>query len=130
MFCLRRCLAVLMTVALALYGAAATTLAHAHAYSGFHGVHIVTDDHSGREADHHRDSVAADATRSAADPNAPAPEHHETGFHSHAAPQFSPAEASSVVEVVLASRQTFFLSRDRSPSNARAELPFKPPRIL
>jgi hypothetical protein len=128
MHLLRRCLAILMTVALAVYGAAATSTAHAHAYSGFHDVHVLGDDHQHDAADHHDDSADAGRRGPVGDPMEPASDHHESGFHSHAAPQFWPADAMSVLTISLASTRAYFFDPDHLPSNARDESPFKPPR--
>jgi hypothetical protein len=128
MFCLRRCLAVLMTVALALYGAVATSTAHAHTYSGFHDVHVLGDDHRHGDADHHEDFADAGFRAPVGDPLEPASDHHESGFHSHAAPQFGPADSLSVLSIALASQRAYFFDPDRLSSKARDESPFKPPR--
>lgn len=127
---LSRYLAILLAVALAAYGAAATSHAHAHAYSGFHGVHLADDHHHEGDADQHGDAVAGDDGQSPGDPKAPASDHHESGFHSHAAPQFSPADVTSIVAVAIASQQAYFFDPDRLASKARDESPFKPPRTL
>lgn len=128
MFCLRRCFAVLMAVALALYGAAATSTAHAHAYSGFHDVHVLGDDHRHGEAEGYEDYADASLHGPVSDPMQPASDHHESGFHSHAAPQFGPADSLSVLSIALASQRAYFLDRGRLLSKSRDESPFKPPR--
>lgn len=127
---LRRCLAVLLTVALAVYGTAATSTAHAHAYSGFHDVHLLGDDPQHGEADHHEDLKDADHREPVGDPLEPASEHHESGFHSHGAPQFGPADEISVFAVAWPSQPAFFFNPDRMAAKARDESPFKPPRIF
>lgn len=130
MHLLRRCLAILMTVALAVYGAAATSTAHAHAYSGFHDVHVLGDDHQHDDADHHDDFADADLRGPVGDPMEPASDHHESGFHSHTAPQFGPADSMSVLTTAVASQRAYFFDPDRMAAKARDESPFKPPRIL
>lgn len=125
---LRRCLAILMTVALAVYGAAATSIAHAHAYSGFHAVHVLGDDHQHGDADQHQDIADTDLRGPVSDPMEPASEHHESGFHSHTAPHFGPADSMSELTTALASERAYFFDPDRLPSYVRDESPFKPPR--
>lgn len=127
---LRRCLAVVMTVALAVYGAVATSTTHAHAYSGFHDVHLLGDDPQHGEADHHEDLKDADLRGPVGDPLEPASDHHESGFHSHAAPQFGSADSVSINIIALASQRANFFDPDRLSSNARDESPFKPPRLF
>ncbi|MBY0421025.1 MAG: hypothetical protein K2Q06_01895 [Parvularculaceae bacterium] len=121
-----------MMVALTAYGSAATSSAHAHAYSGFHGVHSAgVHHHAGDAADHHNDTLDHDAGQPiGGDPLSPVSEHHENGFHSHAAPQFGAVEAMTAFAAALPSRHTLFFNPDRMAAKARDESPFKPPRIL
>jgi len=126
---LRKCLAILLTIALAAYGIAATASAHAHAYSGFHGVHAIDDHHHDGAVAHHADDIDRhDSQPAPEDPLSPVSEHHESGFHSHAAPQFGPVDASIAIALALRSRRIDVFDPDDLAATARDESPFKPPR--
>lgn len=121
----RTWLAAFLAIALALYGAAATAPAHAHDFAGHHGVHIVTDHH--HDGDHHgapHDEPAASDEES----TLPASDHHETGFHSHGAPQFAPVAAAALAIVSVTVGRMDFYDSDDLAANAPVESPFKPPR--
>ena len=116
--------ALALTLAFANYGMAATVV-HSHEHEGFHPVHIVLD------GDHDRDAHAADHEHPEIDPDAgtPAPEHSETGFHSHSTPQFGPADASVLIAVHLTTDRAAPIEPESHFQNHRDRPPFKPPRF-
>jgi len=119
---LRKFTALVLTVALANYGVMATAAAHAHEHTGFHQVHADFDGNHGR-SDHHGEYDEAGS-----DTNLPAPEHSETGFHSHSTPQFGPADPGVLLAVALNARRTSSPDPDRLLPLHRDSPPFKPPR--
>jgi hypothetical protein len=131
MVSLRGFLAICLTIALAGYQMAATP-AHAHAYSGFHNAHVVSGHHHDGGSDHHGDHLADEVAQldENGDPVGPASEQHESGFHSHAAPQFGAIDAATAMAVTFASHRVPFFDLDRLAALALDESPFKPPRTL
>lgn len=125
MLAFRKCIAMLLSVALAFYGAAATSPAHAHDSAGYHGVHIVMDhqhDHGHHDAPHGGPAAGDEESTS------PVSDHHETGFHSHGAPQFAPAVSAGLAFVSLTIGWIDFFDPGDLVAKAPDESPFKPPR--
>lgn len=152
---LRMVLGLVLAIAVANYGVLAATTAHAHDHKGAHSLHIATKisgDSLGHDHGHHHDHYAATADQHADQEGAvgddtqpitanpeliasvgdslPAPEHTETGFHTHSAPQIGPQEAV----FVLAREQTAERLTAPHPDSVRPQggerPPLRPPRIL
>lgn len=121
-----------MGLALALsfanYGAMATTAVHSHDHDGFHQVHAIVDSgHDHHDAD---DEQGAPGAGNAADRSEPAPEHTETGLHSHSTPQFGPQEYALTFAVGDQSLRLTPADPGGLRHLCRDHPPYKPPRAI
>jgi len=117
----RKFAALVLSLAVANYGVVAMASLHAHEHTGFHQLHVAFD------GDHHDDHNNANS-ETESNTGLPAPEHSETGFHSHSTPQFGPAVSDVLPAVVLTTGRANSPDPDRFAPLHRDRPPFKPPR--
>lgn len=121
-----------LALAIANYGVLASASAHAHAHDGWHPVHVVTDGQIADAHGHdHHDSAPVEISGSAdLEENEGAPPHTETGFHSHSAPQFGPADANLSLAFAPAADRALPPAPRWLTQRHRDKPPFKPPRAI
>lgn len=122
----RRLLALMISLALANYGVVATVAAHAHEHGAFHPAHVISvDDH---DRGHHHDALFSENADFDHDDELPAPDHTETGFHTHSVPQFGPTDAALTLALVLVTHRASPPDPLGLTHRHRDKPPFKPPR--
>lgn len=121
---LRKLTALILAISLANYGVLASAVAHAHETTGFHQVHLLDDD------GHHHDHEEMDDQQDRENNEPNAPEHSETGFHSHSSPQFGPIETATLrVAFLMLPRDAWVDPSGVNPLH-KDRPPFKPPRTI
>lgn len=122
---LRKIVALALVLAFANYGVTATVV-HSHEHQGFHQVHVELDGGHGR----HHDATDHEHEEIDPDTGLPAPDHSETGFHSHSTPQFGPTDATVSLDFALETDRIKPLGPAALTQRHREKPPFKPPRLI